>query len=169
MKCAILKKRWNNMKFIKNLFCLILFICSIFSASACSNNEKLEGFYLTEKMEYDNIDVVVDSVVETEYFNQSVNERGYIIEVTFTLKNNKTKEFSVEDKCFDIRTEDKNEKYTPEQNSFYRSIIAGGQETYSLDFKVPYSINEKKYVMYFDWGVLHKEQPYHLYIRGSNN
>lgn len=135
--------------------------------SACGKNDEPKGFYLTEKMEYDDIDVIVDSVSETTYSVPSTGENGYTIKVIFTLKNNKTKEFSVDDDCFDIRTEDKNQKYKTEQILFYRTIIAGGQETYWLEFKVPYSMSEKNYIMYFDWGLLHKEQAYHLYYRNS--
>ncbi len=156
------------MKKILSLFISLLFL---FSLVACDiNGEELPAdFYFGETMEYDDIEVTVDSLSESSYSIPSTNENGYTIRVTFTLKNNKTKEFSVDDDCFDIRTEDRNEKYTPEQILFYRSIIAGGQGTFCLEFKVPYSMLEKNYVMYFDWGLLHTEQKYCLYNRDGSN
>lgn len=154
----------NKFKLLSVLLIVLVFPLFMF---ACSNEDdkKPKGYYLGETMSYDDIDVRVDSVTETTYYVESTKESGYLVKVTFTLKNNKTKEFSVDDDCFDIRTEDKNQKYETEQILFYRSIIAGGQETYWLEFKVPYSINEKNYIMYFDWGWTHKEQAYHLYKR----
>lgn len=161
---------------MKKTLSVLLSLIMLFSIVACDNGgagidneEKSHNFYVGETMNYDDIDVTVDSISETQYSIPSTNENGYTIKVTFTLKNNKTEEFSVDDDCFDIRTEDKNEKYTTEQFLFYRSIIAGGQETFWLEFKVPYSMTEKNYIMYFDWGILHSEQKYFLYNRDGSS
>jgi len=154
----------KKIKFLSILLFAIAFPLFLFGCSG-GNNKDNRSYYLGETMSYDGIDVTVNSVTEKSYYVESTQESGYLIKVTFTLKNNKNKEFSVDDDCFDIRTEEKNQIYETEQILFYRSIIAGGQETYWLEFKVPYSISEKNYVMYFDWGWTHKEQPYHLYKR----
>ena len=161
---------------MKKILSVLLSLIMLFSIVACDNEgtgiekeEKSHNFYVGETMSYDDIDVTVDSISETQYSISSTNENGYIIKVTFTLKNNKTEEFSVDNDCFDIRTEDKNEKYTTEQFLFYRSIIAGGKETFWLEFKVPYSMAEKNYIMYFDWGILHSEQKYFLYNRDGSS
>ena len=171
------KPRKKKVIVIVSIIVTVLLGCTI--TSAISNNESTDSeettniednnFYVGETMKYDNVDVTVDSISETQYSQSSNNENGYIIKVTFTLKNNRTEEFSVSDDCFTIRTEDKNEKYTSEQFLFYRSIIAGGQETYSLEFKVPYSMAEKNYIMYFDWGWWYTEQAYCLYNRDGTS
>lgn len=166
----------RNKKTIVIVFVIVVAVLGIIISNIIGNSENMQSeettntdtnnnFYVGETMNYDNIDVTVDSISETQYSLSSNNENGYIIKVTFTLKNNGTEEFSVDDDCFDLRTEDKNERYTTEQFLFYRSIIAGGQETFWLQFKVPYSMTEKNYIMYFDWGFLHTEQAYHLYNR----
>ena len=170
----------RNKKTIVIVFVIFLAVLGIIISNIIGNNENTQSeettntytnnnFYVGETMNYDNIDVTVDSISETQYSLSSNNENGYIIKVTFTLKNNRTEEFSVDDDCFDLRTEDKNERYTTEQFLFYRSIIAGGQETFWLQFKVPYSMTEKNYIMYFDWGFLHTEQAYHLYNRDGTS
>ena len=115
---------------MKKILSVLLSLIMLFSIVACDNGgtgieneEKSHNFYVGETMSYDDIDVTVDSISETQYSISSTNENGYTIKVTFTLKNNKTEEFSVDDDCFDIRTEDKNEKYTTEQFLFYRMVL----------------------------------------------
>lgn len=170
----------RNPKAIVIVFVIVVAVLGIIISNIIGNNENTQSeettntdtnnnFYVGETMNYDNIDVTVDSISETQYSLSSNDEKGYIIKVTFTLKNNGIEEFSVDDDCFDIRTEDKNERYTTEQFLFHRSIIAGGQETFWLQFKVPYSMTEKNYIMYFDWGFWHNEQAYHLYNRDGTN
>ena len=135
---------------------IILVGCSISNDKADDTNA---NYYIGETMRYDNIDVTILSVSETS------SNQNYTIKVAFKLTNNNTKEFSFNHNCFDIRTEDKNEIYNTEQTLFSRSLMAGGTAEYWLEFITPYSITAKNFVMYFDWGVTHKEQPYKLYKR----
>ena len=151
------------MKKIKVLLMLIILIFLPIYFFGCNNNnntkENSPKYYLGETMQYDDISVTVNDVSETKSSNT------YIILVKFILKNNTTEEQSFDDDCFDIRTEDKGEKYNTQQVLFYQKVIAGASEEIWLEFRTPYSLIEKNYIMYFDWGLLHKEKSYCLYKR----
>ena len=151
----------------KMLIIIVMLVISITFVGCDFNsyNNDEQRYYLKENMTYDDIVVRVDSVTDTPYTDTHTNTSGFTIKVTFTLKNIGNKEFYFDADNFDIRTEDTNEKYDTEQWLFTRSLMAGGQATYWLEFITPYSLDQKKFVMYFDWGMFYAEQPYYLYSR----
>lgn len=165
---------------MKKLLTLLLGFVFLFTFVACDINEEetTPTFYVSETMNYDDIDVTVNSI--TGELNQNTKSDYYgllKLTVNFTCKNNSNGEFELSASDFYIKTEDKGEKYDAYSFSgekglfdFGDSIIAGATKIYDIEFYVSHMLEEnKKYIMYLDWGILHNEQEYKLYYRDGTN
>lgn len=160
---------------------IVCISCIIFPFCACSDNKPTKPttptYYINETMPYEEIDITVNSVKCIKNNNTESDYYGlFDLTISFTLKNNKTKDFHFNFNDINIKTQDKGEKYdyTPSIENLGsiflgETIIAGASKTYNISFYVPYSLEEKKYIMCFDWGVLYKEQEYYLYLRDGTN
>lgn len=139
----------------------------------------VDGCYIGDTLRYEDIDITVTGI--TSQKNENVNSDYYglnELKVYFTYKNNGTKDFDVSTSDIHIKTEDKGEKYkctffSGTQNLadaiWGETIIAGAEKSYNITFYVPYSVEEKKFIMCFDWGILSTEQEYHLYLSDGTN
>ncbi len=157
----------------------ILCICTVFSFVGC--NVSSPTYYINETMPYEKIDITVNNLKCIKNNNPDSDRYGlFELTISFTLKNNKTKDFDFSFDDIYIKTADKGEKYeyTPTGKSLGNIIsdyflgeviIAGATETYDILFYVPYSLEEKKYIMCFDWGFFSEEQEYYLYLRDGTN
>lgn len=136
-----------------------------------SSNDVL--FYLNETMPYDDIDITVTNIIQKPVQNEDSNSPKYLMTISFSLKNNRKKEFKFSYDNIYIKIENRGEKYeySPEslgQALFSETLMAGGSNNYDIRFYTPYPINEQKYIMYFDWGILHAKQSYRLYNRDGS-
>ena len=104
----------------------------------------------------------------------------YLLDISLHLKNNRTKEFNFSYDNVYIKTEDRGEKYDYTSLGdtmldvysdvfFGETIIAGASKTIHIGFYVPYTLQEKKYVMCVDWGILNFEYEYFLYLSDGSN
>ena len=154
-------------------------ICIVFSFAGC--NVSTPKYYINETMPYEEIDITVNSLQCIKNNNPDSERYGlFELTISFTLKNNKTKDFNFSFDNIYIKSADKGEKYdyTPTGENLGdiigdyflgEVIIAGATETYNINFYVPYSLEEKKYIMCFDWGFFSEEQEYYLYLRDGTN
>ena len=158
-------------------------ICSIIGILTGDNESEddvvVDGCYIGDTLRYEDIDITVTGI--TSQKNENINSDYYglnELKVYFTYKNNGTKDFDVSTSDIHIKTEDKGEKYkctffSGTQNLadaiWGETIIAGAEKSYNITFYVPYSVEEKKFIMCFDWGILSIEQEYHLYLSDGTN
>jgi len=137
------------------------------------------GYYIGDTLRYKDIDITVTGITSQKNENANSDYYGLIeLKVFFTYKNNRKKDFEVSTSDIYIKTEDNGEKY---ECTFFsgiqnisdaiwgESIIAGAEKSYNITFYVPYSVEEKKFIMCFDWGFLSIQQEYHLYNRDGTN
>lgn len=117
---------------------------------------------------YDNVDIVVTAVYESPYSSEKFH--GYTLKVDFSIKNNDSEDFNFDLDDIYIKTEDRDEKYERvvylDGSLFFdESIIPGGTYNYTLSYHVPYSIEQKNYIIYFDLKFLHSISQCKLYSR----
>ncbi len=143
-----------------------------------NKNAKDNNYYIGDTLSYKDIDLTVNNIRCIQNIDLSSEEYGlYYITVSITYKNNTKKEFDVHTSDVYIKTTDKGEKYNCSGFSgdkgfidalLGETIIAGATKHYDISFYTAYSLETKKYIMCFDWGVFSREQEYHLYLRNNN-
>ena len=157
----------------------LVVICILFTIVLVADRRVDSGCYIGDTLSYDGIDITVQGVSTKKNENPESDYYGLTeLKVYFTYKNNKTKDFDVSTSDIHIETEDKKEKYDCTTFSATQSImdailgetlIPGAEKAYNISFYVPYSIDQKKFSICFDWGFGCKEQVYHLYSRDGSN
>ena len=155
----------------KSILLILILMFTAFIFSGCMTKEKEEQFFIGETMPYEDVDVIVNSV-----FEQKINSGDYTgkykLKVFITLKNFQTKDFKFPYSDVYIKTADTNQKYEVSygfNDILGHTIMSGASESFELSFYTPYSLNEKKFVIVFDWGLLSSEKEYFLYMRNGNN
>lgn len=127
-----------------------------------------DGYHIGDTIVYDNADIVVTAVYESPYSGEHFN--GYTLRVDFSITNNGSEDFNFDLDDIYIKTEDRDEKYErvvylDDSFLFDESIIPGGTFNYTLSYRVPYSIEQKNYIIYFDLKFLHSISQCKLYNR----
>ena len=162
---------------------IIIFIIAWIVGLITKNNDSTpqndNNYYVGETMSYEEIDLTVKGLKCVQNNNPNSEEYGlYYITITVTYTNNTTKEFDVQTSDVYIKTADKGEKYDCSGFSgdkglidalLGESIIAGATKTYDISFYTAYSLEEKKYIMCFDWGFFSEEKEYYLYLSDGTN
>ena len=181
-------KKVMDEKTKKSVSIIIIVIMSIFIALIFTlisdgdddtTDEVAKEYFFGNTLSYEDIDITVtgiefekDEDPSSEFYGK--NE----FKIYFTYKNNRTKDFDVDPWDITIKTKDKGELYEHSGFSEYKSLagvfsddtmIAGEEKSYWITFYVPYSLEEKKFEMIFDWGVLSIEQKYNLYNKDGSN
>lgn len=179
------QKNWTVVLVIFGLYVLTGIIVGISSGNSDDENVPqlpVGGYYLGEILDYKDIYVTVDKVTcelndnpDSEYYGL------YRLRVYFTYTNNRTKEFEVKHSNIKLKTEDRGEKYNVVAFSAYvgmnaieqlfhtERVLAGATKSYIVDFYTPYTLNNKRFIITFDWGTWSFAEDYHLYYRDGSN
>lgn len=155
------------MKKITRIF--IIFILIIATMTGCSNGNSdiSKNVYIGETLQYENIDITVNSISERDEIGGDYSGNK-LITISLTLKNNKKKTFDFPYHDIYFKVEDSNERYKVSYGMEYLfgdEIIAGGTKNYEMKFFTPYSYTEKNFIVVFDWGFFSPEKEYFLYMR----
>lgn len=158
---------------------IIIFLIVTVIILISTGNDSEKEYYIGDTVRYEDIDITVTRITCQKNDNTSSDYYGLNeIKIYFTYKNVGTKDFDVRASDINIRTESKGEIYNYTEFSATQTIldafldetiIAGAEKTYHITFYVPYSLEETKYTMLFDWGILSNEQEYHLYLSDGTN
>ena len=161
------------------IFLIVIAIITISTGNDSEKDETKIEYYIGDTVRYEDIDITVTRITCQKNDNTSSDHYGLNeIKIYFTYKNVGTKDFNVRASDINIRTESKGEIYNYTEFSATQTIvdafldetiIAGTEKTYHITFFVPYSLEETKYTMLFDWGILYDEQEYHLYLSNGSN
>lgn len=173
MKKVITKKEINFL--IKLLFvglCILITFCAV----GCFSSEP--KYYLGETLSYEDVDVIIDKVYCEKVKDKDSQYDGlFELTICFSLKNNKTKQFEFEYNDFYVKTEDKGEEYKEGDicetlngiiSDYFEGeklIIPGQKRTFEIHYYVPYSLEEKNFILNIDWGFFSEEKEYYLYSR----
>ena len=127
-----------------------------------------KGYYLGDTINYDNVEIVVTDVTDEVY--QSDNFVGHKITVNFSIKNNNSEEFKFDLDDIYIKTEDGSGKYERmvylgDSVLFDEILIPGGSYHYTLSYRVPYSLSDKNYIIFFDLKEVHSISQCNLYSK----
>lgn len=127
-----------------------------------------KGYYIGDTIKYDNVEIVVTDVSEKVYSSDSFN--GYTLTVNFSMKNKNSEDFKFDLDNIYIKTEDKSEKYERivylgDSVLFDETLMPGGNYNYTLSYRVPYSLKDKNYIIFFDLRYLHSISQCKLYER----
>lgn len=125
-----------------------------------------KGYYIGDTIKYDNVEIVVTDVSERVYNSDEFS--GYTLIINFSMKNKNSEDFKFDLDNIYIKTEDKSEKYERivylgDSVIFDETLMPGGIYNYTLSYRVPYSLSEKKYSIFFDLKYLHSISQCHLY------
>lgn len=161
------------------IFLIVIAIITISTGNDSEKDETKIEYYIGDTVRYEDIDITVTRITCQKNDNTSSDHYGLNeIKIYFTYKNVGTKDFNVRASDINIRTESKGEIYNYTEFSATQTIvdafldetiIAGTEKPYNITFFVPYSLEETKYTMIFDWGILYDEQEYHLYLSNGSN
>lgn len=150
------------MKKFNFIFVFLMIFTSLLFVGCGSKDKKdeiIDNFYLNETMSYDDIDVIVSGLSE-KIATSGEHSGNYILSVSVTLKNNRSKDFKFDYPETYIKTEDTGQKYEVSYGfdyAFGDTIISGAKKDYVMNFYTPYSYKETNFIIYFDWGVFSKE------------
>ena len=124
------------------------------------------GYHIGDTISYDGIQIVVNSVSEEKY---SGKLDGYKLTVKFSMKNTTKEDFDFSLDDIYIKTESTESKYerSATWDNFWdnQTLIPGGKYDFEVVYKVPYSLSDENYIMFFDLRYLHSISQCKLYER----
>lgn len=139
---------------MKKLITVLIAIFFLISLSACSSSESndFEKNYFNKPFKYNNLEITVVSVEE-----DIDNNGNYSTTVSFTATNTGTQEYGFYLSDIYLKSVETKSKYdakTSLLDSFVKKVIDGGGITkgYDVNFILPSSVGESKYIIYFDFG-----------------
>ena len=137
--------------------------------------------YFNETMTYEGIEITVSKMASVKYIEANSDLKRVLL--LFTLKNTRTESFNFQYSDFELRTEDKGEKYNYvtfgttvgdaikdvlTNDLIGETVKAGETKKFYIMFDTPYRAHEKKFVLCIDWDYSTEEEHYFLYNRDGS-
>ena len=128
------------------LFAIVFFIFAIVFSVGMTLLHKDVKNYFNIPFKYDDLEITVTSVEETDCENGSFSAK-----VTFFVKNisDKTNTFDLDDVY--LKNETTKQDYTKTKLFSHENLKAGESKEYSMEFTIPSSISSEKYLLCFDF------------------
>ena len=145
------------------------------------NSYAPDKVYFNETMTYEGIELTVSKMATVEEIEANSDLKRVLL--LFTLKNTRTESFNFQYSDFELRTEDKGEKYNYvtfgttfgdaikdvlTNDIIGETIKAGETKNFYIMFDTPYRAHEKKFVLCIDWDYSTDEEQYFLYNRDGS-
>lgn len=164
---------------------IVFFVCCVvfcvIMTTIFKDDSEPNKYYFNETMTYEGIELTVSKMATVEDIEANSDLKRVLL--LFTLKNTRTESFNFQYSDFELRTEDKGEKYNYvtfgttlgdaikdvlTNDIIGETIKAGETKNFYIMFDTPYRAHEKKFVLCIDWDYSTNEEHYFLYNRDGS-